>query len=158
MPRGKTHLAAIAAICDTFRPRHTEHRWRLQWAQMMTGCNTTLRGRLKNWLEPQLMVLALVVLGIYFPRLGNLTLRGEETRRARVAIEMLETGDFVVPREQGRVFPDRPPLGNWLIAMSMFLSGNSGAVAVRLPTVLATLATTLLIYGYSRSFLSRNGA
>ncbi|HVA47517.1 MAG TPA: glycosyltransferase family 39 protein [Pirellulales bacterium] len=117
-----------------------------------------LRSRLPGWLEPQAVLLVLIVAAIYFARLDDLTLRGEETRRARVAIEMLETGDWVVPREQGRVFPDRPPLGNWLIALSMLATGGSGTLAVRLPTVLATLATTLIIYGYSRTALTRNGA
>lgn len=111
-----------------------------------------------RWLETQLVVLVLVVVAIYFTRLGDLSLRGEETRRARVAIEMLETGDWIVPREQGRLFPDRPPLGNWLIALSMLATGSTGVVAVRLPTVLATLATSLLIYVYARRFLSANGA
>ncbi|HVX64555.1 MAG TPA: glycosyltransferase family 39 protein [Pirellulales bacterium] len=109
-------------------------------------------------LEPQLGLLVLLVLGVYFPRLGDLTLRGEETRRARVAIEMLESGDYIVPREQGRLFPDRPPLGNWAIALSMKALGSRGAVAVRLPTVLATLITALVIYGYSRTFLTAFGA
>jgi 4-amino-4-deoxy-L-arabinose transferase-like glycosyltransferase len=113
-------------------------------------------GRLR--LEPQAIVLVVVVAGIYFSRLGDLTLRGEETRRARVAMEMLETGDWIVPREQGRLFPDRPPLGNWLIALSMLVTGSTGTIAVRLPTALATLTTTLVVYGYSRDFLSRNGA
>lgn len=111
-----------------------------------------------RWLETQLLVLVLVVGAIYFTRLGDLSLRGEETRRARVAIEMLESGDWIVPREQGRLFPDRPPLGNWLIALSMLATGSTGAIAVRLPTVLATLITSLLVYGYSRRFLTANGA
>ncbi|HVX11457.1 MAG TPA: glycosyltransferase family 39 protein [Pirellulales bacterium] len=110
------------------------------------------------WLEPQLVTLVLIFVGIYFTRLGDLTLRGEETRRARVAIEMIETGDWVVPREQGRLFPDRPPLGNWLIALSMLVTGSYGTIAVRLPTALATFATTLIIYGYSRRFLTANAA
>lgn len=126
---------------------------------MNTACVAhSRRPRLPGWLEPQAAVLVAVVVGIYFSRLDDLTLRGEETRRARVAIEMIETGDFVVPREQGRLFPDRPPLGNWLIALSMLLTGSTGCLAVRLPTVLATLATTLVVYGYSRSFLSRSAA
>jgi 4-amino-4-deoxy-L-arabinose transferase-like glycosyltransferase len=109
-------------------------------------------------LEPQPFLMVLIVILIYVSRLDDLTLRGEETRRARVAIEMLETGDWIVPREQGRLFPDRPPLGNWLIALSMLITGSTGTMAVRLPTVLATLATSLIVYRYSRDFLSRNGA
>jgi 4-amino-4-deoxy-L-arabinose transferase-like glycosyltransferase len=110
------------------------------------------------WLEPQAGWLLLLVAGIYFSRISTLTIRGEESRRARVAIEMLETGDWIVPREQGRLFPDRPPLGNWLIALAMLATGSQGIVAVRLPTVLATLSTTLLVYAYSRTFLSRAGS
>ena len=126
---------------------------------MHLGSLTQLRHlRRPGWLEPQAALLLLIVVAIYFSRLGDLSLRGEETRRARVAIEMIESGDFVVPREQGRLFPDRPPLGNWLIALSMLVTGSTGTVAVRLPTVLATLATTIVIYAYSRSFLSRNAA
>ncbi len=118
----------------------------------------TARSSVFRWLEPQALLLALVVILIFFTRLGDLTLRGEETRRARVALEMLETGDWIVPREQGRLFPDRPPLGNWLIALSMLITGSSGTVAVRLPTVLVTLATALVVYGYTRGFLGRNAA
>jgi len=110
------------------------------------------------WLEPQVGWLVLLVAAVFFSRMTTLTIRGEESRRARVAIEMLETGDWIVPREQGRLFPDRPPLGNWLIAMSMLVTGSQGLFAVRLPTVTATLLTTLLVYGYSRTFLSRTGA
>ncbi|HUY35439.1 MAG TPA: glycosyltransferase family 39 protein [Pirellulales bacterium] len=110
------------------------------------------------WLESQVAWLVLLVVVVFFSRMTTLTIRGEESRRARVAIEMLESGDWIVPREQGRLFPDRPPLGNWLIALSMLATGSHGLLAVRLPTVIATLLTTLLVYGYSRTFLSRTGA
>jgi len=109
-------------------------------------------------LEPQVGWLVLLVVAVFFSRMTTLTIRGEESRRARVAIEMLETGDWIVPREQGRLFPDRPPLGNWLIALSMLVTGSHGLLAVRLPTVTATLLTTLLVYGYSRTYLTRTGA
>lgn len=112
---------------------------------------------LPAWLEPQALVLLVLVLA-GASRAGDLTLRGEETRRARVAIEMIETGDWIVPREQARLFPDRPPLGNWLIALSMLAFGDSGLLAIRLPTLLATLATALVVYAYSRLFLGRLGA
>lgn len=100
----------------------------------------------------------LLVLGIYFTRPTTLTIRGEESRWANVAREMIETGDWVVPREQGVVFPNRPPLANWAIACSMLLFGDSESLAVRFPALLATLLTTLLIYACGRSFLDRFGA
>lgn len=110
------------------------------------------------WLEVQLALLLLLLAGVYFTRIGALTIRGEESRRAVVAREMLDSSDWVVPREQGEIFPDRPPLGNWAIALSMLALDDRGLFAVRLPSVMATLLTAVLIYGYSRRFLSPLGA
>ena len=50
----------------------------------------------------EVLLLVLLVVGIYFSRMTTLTLRGEETRRADVAAEILQTGDWIVPRQQGR--------------------------------------------------------
>ena len=110
------------------------------------------------WREPQVLWLTGLVVACYFLRLGALELRGEETRRARVAVVMLETGDWIVPRMQERLYFSRPPLGNWLNAICGSVRGSVDNVAVRLPSVLAVLLTTLLIYAYSRGFLSRFGA
>lgn len=110
------------------------------------------------WREPEFWFVLLLVLGIYFTRPTTLTIRGEESRWANVAREMLETGDWVVPREQGVVFPNRPPLANWAIACSMLVFGDGEPLAVRFPSLLATLLTTLLIYTCGRSFLDRFGS
>lgn len=110
------------------------------------------------WLEKEALLLLLLVLGIYFTRIGEPPLRGEETRWALCSREVLLTGDWVVPHQQGRPHNDRPPLVNWCIALSSWALGNDGALAVRLPSVIATLLVTLLIYGYSRLFLSRTAA
>jgi 4-amino-4-deoxy-L-arabinose transferase-like glycosyltransferase len=101
---------------------------------------------------------AAVVLAAYFVRIGDVSMRGEEPRRAQVAFEMIERGDWVVPREQGSPFLSRPPLQNWLIAASTTVCGSRAPWAARLPSVLAMLLTCLLIYGYARIGLSRGGA
>ncbi len=103
-------------------------------------------------------MLVLLVTGSYLARLDALPIRGEEPRRARVAFEMLQTGDWIVPRQQGEIYLSRPPLGNWLIAAAGYLRGEIDAVAVRLPSVLATVLTVLLIYAYCRSWLGRLGS
>lgn len=109
-------------------------------------------------MESAWLVVLLAPLVIYGSRLGALTLRGEETRRACVAREMLSTGDWVVPRQQGTVFADRPPLQNWVVALTMLVVGENNPLAVRLPSVAAITLLTLLVYGYSRLFLGRFGA
>jgi len=112
-------------------------RWRLPW---------------------EMGLLAALVAAIYLPRLTDLNLRGEEPRRGQVAREMLLSGDFLVPREQGVPFLSRPPLQNWLIAAAALVRGQTDSVAVRLPSVIALLLTVWLVYGYSRTLLSRFGA
>jgi 4-amino-4-deoxy-L-arabinose transferase-like glycosyltransferase len=114
--------------------------------------------RSRLWHEPELWLLVLLVVGAYFTRLDTLSIRGEEPRRARVAYEMLHTGDWIVPRQQGVIYLSRPPLGNWLIATVGYLRGGIDSVAVRLPSALATLCTALLIYAYCRAWLTRLGA
>lgn len=103
-------------------------------------------------------VLLLLVVVIHSVRLSALPLRGEESRRGRIAIEMAESGDWIVPRQQGEPFLSRPPLQNWVIALFGRLLGQVDLWAVRLPSVLAVVLTALLTYWYGRRFLSPIGA
>lgn len=114
--------------------------------------------RTARWLELEVWLLVLLVGLIYFSRLTTVSIRGEESRRALAAIEMLETGEWIVPTQQGVPWLSRPPLHNWLIALTGQATGDVNALAIRLPSALATLLTTLLIYGYARTFLPPLGA
>ncbi len=98
------------------------------------------------------------VISVYFTMMTALPVRGEESRWARVAVEVLESGDWIVPRQQGRPFLDRPPLGPWAMALAGLVRGQVDLVAIRLPSTMAVLATMLLVYGYSCRSLSRLGA
>jgi 4-amino-4-deoxy-L-arabinose transferase-like glycosyltransferase len=110
------------------------------------------------WREKAFWLLVLLVGCTYFTRIDQPSLRGEETRRARVAQEMLMTGDYIVPRQQGELFLSRPPLQNWVIAAAARMRGNMDIVAVRLPGVVSLLLTCLCIYGYSRPWMSPLGS
>jgi 4-amino-4-deoxy-L-arabinose transferase-like glycosyltransferase len=118
----------------------------------------TRRFSFRRWWASDIFWLIALVAGAYAFRSGDLPLRGEEPTRVQIAREMVRSGDPVVPREQGELFLSRPPLQNWLIALSCQALGRWDAAAVRLPSVLATLLTTLLIYSYSRTFLSASGS
>jgi 4-amino-4-deoxy-L-arabinose transferase-like glycosyltransferase len=93
-------------------------------------------------------ILALT-LAVYFLRVTLLPVFGEEPRRAVIAREMLATGDWIVPRVQGVPRMSRPPLQNWMIAAASQLTGSIDVWAIRLPSLLATLVTVALVYGYS---------
>ena len=103
-------------------------------------------------------LIVFVVLAIYLPRLTALPVRGEESRWATEAREMLQTGDWVVPRQQGQVFPERPPLGSWLMGVAGMVRGEIDLWAIRAPSVIAVLLTSLVIYAYARKWLSAAGA
>lgn len=117
------------------------------------------RGRGRWWVfEPEVLLLVLLVLAAYFSRADVLPLRGEEPNRAQISLEMAASGDWVVPRQQGEPLGYRPPAQNWVIGLTCLALGDWGWWAVRLPSLVATLMTTLMIYGYARTFLSRVGA
>lgn len=110
--------------------------------------------------EREVVFLVLLVVGTYFTRLDALPIRGEESRRGFVAIEMERSGDWIVPRYQGNPYfmSSRPPLQAWSIAACGWFRGGIDTVAVRIPSVLAMLVLVLVIYTCSRTFLSRLGA
>ncbi|MCS7046412.1 MAG: glycosyltransferase family 39 protein [Gemmataceae bacterium] len=111
--------------------------------------------RRREW---PIILLVVVVALAYVIRTGTIPIRGEEPRWAEVAREFVESGTWIVPREQGDVFLDRPPLHVWLIVAAHRITQSWDVWTLRLPSLAATLATTLLIYAYGRTFLSRFGA
>ncbi len=125
-----------------------------------SGDSSTLQPRAKFWREWPLWAVLLLVTFIYFMRIDHLTIRGEESRRATVAMEMMASGDWLVPRQQGetRFMSSRPPLQNWLIAAVATVRGELDTLAVRLPSVLAIALIATLLYAYGRTFMSPVGA
>lgn len=110
------------------------------------------------WREWEFWAVLLLAGLIYFPRLGTAELSGEEHCRGQVAREMIVGGDWIVPRAQGLPLLSRPPVQNWAIAAFALARGDVDALSIRLPSALALLLTTALIYAYGRTFLSRVGA
>jgi len=68
----------------------------------------------------------------------------DEARFAAVAREMVESGDWVVPRFNGVLAVDKPVLMHWCMAACMTLFGTN-EFAARLPSMIATLLTGLAV-------------
>lgn len=102
----------------------------------------------------EVAALTVLVAAVYLPRMTTLPVRGEESRRATIAREMFETGDWIVPRQQHEPFLSRPPLHSWAMAGMSHLTGGLNLPAIRLPSVLGALGLTLAVFLYARLFVA----
>lgn len=94
-----------------------------------------------------LMLLALVILA------AGIGLRdpwpADEPRFALVAKEMVESGRWLFPMRGGEIYPDKPPMFMWGIALGYLVTGSLKA-AFLLPSLLAGLGTLLLTWDLGR--------
>ena len=73
----------------------------------------------------------------------------DEPRFALVAKDMVESGDWLVPRVGGVLYPDKPPLFFWMVAGFYALTGSI-SVALLLPSFFAGLGVLWLVYDLAR--------
>ncbi len=90
-----------------------------------------------------LLLLALLLIG------AGLGLRQpmnvDEERFLGVSLEMLQNGSWFIPHRAGEIYPDKPPLFIWAVALFVRLTG-SPALALFLPALLAGLVATACLY------------
>ena len=87
---------------------------------------------------------------LYLVNAGVPELRGEEGSRALQARSMLEDGHWLVPELCGQRYVLKPPLLPWLMAGASRATGGLNEWAVRLPSLLATLAAALVVFQWVR--------
>lgn len=80
-------------------------------------------------------------------------LNGDEPRRAIVTIEMRHSGDFITPTTLGWKYYNKPPLYNWIIGASMFLTGSEGEISIRLPSLIALLLWGACIFSILKNII-----
>ncbi|MFS1702384.1 ArnT family glycosyltransferase [Alteromonas sp. AMM-1] len=79
----------------------------------------------------------------------------DEPRFALIARDMVDTGQWFFPMRGGEIYPDKPPVFMWAIAMFYALTGNL-KLAFLLPSALAGLATVWLVYDLGRRLWNVN--
>ena len=86
--------------------------------------------------------------------MGDFSTKGEP-REAAVAVSMLETGDWVLPKVYANEFACKPPMMHWLIAIFSLPQGQVSEFTSRLPSALAytlMLIAVLILFGRKTRF------
>ncbi|MFW5760811.1 MAG: ArnT family glycosyltransferase [Cyclobacteriaceae bacterium] len=109
----------------------------------------------KNYLLGLLILLYLVSI---FAPLNVLPLSFEEPRRGIVALEMMISGNYIVPTINGELYLNKPPLYNWLLIGLFKLTGSYAEWVVRLPTVFSLLAIAGFNFYFTRKYLNHQVA
>ena len=109
---------------------------------MSPGLEGSTSGGWSRSLAAFLITIAILGPGI----LGRELVPPDEPRFAHIAQTMHESGDWVVPVYDGRVYLDKPPLLMWLEALLLIPLGRWPETAARLPSLLATAALAAMIH------------
>ena len=110
-------------------------------------------------LRRDLLLLALLAALLFLPWLGRRDLwNPDEARYAEVAWEMRDAGAWALPRLNGETYAEKPPLFFWAIRAAALFTGGVGETATRLPSALAALAATLLVFRLGWRLFGRRAA
>lgn len=111
------------------------------------------------FLDRERILLLVLGLVLFLPGLGRHDLwNPDEPRCAEVAREMLDTGSYLVPHLNGDVYTDEPPLHFWAISSMGILRGQLDEATVRLPSALAAIASSLLVFSLGLRLFSNRVA
>ena len=95
----------------------------------------------------QIIILIGFCLILFFFNLSRWDLwNPDEPRYAQVAKEMVTRGDWILMHNNGEVYPDKPPLFFWLIALSSYLWQGFTPFAVRFPAAFFGTLTVLFTF------------
>ncbi|MBX3180245.1 MAG: glycosyltransferase family 39 protein [Candidatus Hydrogenedentes bacterium] len=98
-----------------------------------------------------LFLLLLYAAGLFSLNAGGYDLwPPDEPRYAEIAREMYESGDYLVPRVNGDLYYEKPPLLFWSIAAFNHLLGGPGEWSARLPSILSALYVVALVFLLAR--------
>lgn len=87
--------------------------------------------------------------------LGSRELWGPETRWANIALQMLQSGDYLDPYLKGSAYYDKPLPSYWLITATAGVLGDLNHWSLRLPSVIAAWLSVWLVYLIGKQLFSQ---
>ena len=80
------------------------------------------------------LILLLLIFISFLVNLGVFPLYHEEPRRALITLEMIFSGNYMVPTYLGEYYYKKPPVFNWILSLSYSVFDNYSEFATRLIT------------------------
>lgn len=122
--------------------RDTTVKWR---ANVMTGDGSRGGG----WGELVLLVSASVLL-LFFDFGARILSTNDEARFPMLARDILARGDWLLPRLDGSIYLNKPPLHAWLIALASWPTGQVTQWSAVLPSLLGAVGIAVATYWIGR--------
>ena len=94
----------------------------------------------------------------YLTNLGVSEFRSEEGHRVMPAVQMLDSGNYLVPYVGTEPYLRKPPLVNWIVAGSFKLLGVRNEWTARLPSALFVLSVALMLRLFASPILGEFGS
>jgi 4-amino-4-deoxy-L-arabinose transferase-like glycosyltransferase len=104
-----------------------------------------------------ILIIGLGLLGL-FGRLNDIHLGHEEPRRALIAQEILLGENIWQPTIKGENYYRKPPLYNWLIAITYKITGSQSEFTTRLPSVISYLLFIFFSYHFFKKLIDKREA
>jgi 4-amino-4-deoxy-L-arabinose transferase-like glycosyltransferase len=112
-----------------------------------------LKGAAQGW--PAAGLILAVTLPLFLVGLGERHIWIPlEARYALVARDMMEGGHWILPHLGGELYPDKPPLLFWSIALLSTLTAGVSEWTARLPSALAAVAVCLVTWRFGAQLFS----
>lgn len=89
---------------------------------------------------------SLLALVIYLQGSSALFSNTAECQEALVVWEMVDSGNWVLPRVNGELIPSKPPLYHWIAVGFSHLTGGVDELAARLPSIVAAALGVGLVF------------
>jgi 4-amino-4-deoxy-L-arabinose transferase-like glycosyltransferase len=78
----------------------------------------------------------------------------DEERFLGVALEMLQSGSWLIPHRAAEIYPDKPPVFMWMVAFFTWLT-HSPKVALYIPGLMSGAVSTAVLYDLGRRLWNR---
>lgn len=105
-----------------------------------------------------LIALLLALVGSFWVNLNIVPLYLEEPRRALVAMEMILSGNYIVPTQLGELYHFKPPLFNWVLIVFYKLFGSYAEWISRGLSVVSFLGMGYLNFWFLKKYTSSKTA